>query len=234
MIWDVTPACTWNAAFAFHTKRPVLSVFLVLELHFLLYFPIHCTRKFVGILKFFICLVFLTFLHFKKFQETSRTSWGRAELIKPIFLCIYALCPIHPPHQPNSTMSPWTPPALAETAQEAAQVVSVPEPHAVLMDWPLPIKPSSFCFSVNDPLSGDNICRSIIVFETVTLISNAIGIGQPVKKLGWWKRDWQETDGRQLSFSSLNWADWEVGMFSPSHEKLYHSFIKIQNLVSRH
>lgn len=44
----------------------------------------------------------------------------------------------------------------------------------------------------------------------------------------------KETDGRQLSFSSLNGVDWEVGMFSPFHEELYHSFIKIQNLVSWH
>lgn len=44
----------------------------------------------------------------------------------------------------------------------------------------------------------------------------------------------EETDGRQLSSSSLNWADWDVGMLSPSHEKFYHSFVEIQHLVSRH
>lgn len=43
----------------------------------------------------------------------------------------------------------------------------------------------------------------------------------------------EETDGRQLSFS-LHWADWEVGMLSPSREKWYHSFTEIQNLVSWH
>lgn len=44
----------------------------------------------------------------------------------------------------------------------------------------------------------------------------------------------EETDGKQLSFFSLNWADWEVGILSPSHEKWYHTFVEIQNLVSRH
>lgn len=135
------------------------------------------------LLLFFLLFFFYLFTFEKNFLKPSEASWGRAEKNQvhfPTYQC--SLPPTLSPHpQPNSTMDN---PQLKQGQHmlELSQWTSSPtlghQTHSFLLLWKW-------------SLPADKIRRSRTVFETVTLLSNVIEIGQPVKKWWWWKRGWR-------------------------------------------
>lgn len=160
---------------------------------FLLYLPIHLTRKFVDIWKYGD--IFWTFLHLKP-SKNFRNKLGKSRTNEAHFPTHFSSlsAPSSPPspvkfhHIPLNTSSSSRD---STRGSRCCHYSGAAYHHDGPADWPLAIKPTPFCFSVNDSLPGDKFCRSLIVFETVTLLSIVIEIGQPVQKLWWWGRDWR-------------------------------------------